>query len=154
VSRRFATGCIVAGTPIAIVDAWLSMQAMFGFLVPHNLLSYTVVVFCGMFFTSFIVISEASGKRKEWFGDISHKFLAAAAWVTIFLVDTGTSILCAIRYGMLGHPFNHRIEISKLVFKSSNWPMTSVYVAFVVVFLLGCILLGRAFETLLHGDND
>lgn len=149
-SRGFAIGCIVAGAPIAVIDAWLSMQAMFGILDPRNFLSYAVAIFGGMFFTAFIVLSEAFGKRRDWFAHIGRKFPGFAIWLTLFLVDTGTSILCAIWYGLLGYSFNTRIEISELTYKPGNWPLTSIYIAFVVVSLGCCILLGRAFETMLE----
>ena len=167
--REIAIGCIVAGIPIAIIDAWLSMQAMFGILDPRNFLSYTVAIFGGIFFTAFLVLSEASGKRKEWFGNASKKLkeiiimlvlisidkvTRIMRWLVLFSVDTGTSILCAIWYGLLGNPFNRRIEVDQIKFDPNNWPLTSIYVVFVIVSLGCCILLGRAFESMLEKENS
>jgi hypothetical protein len=141
-NHRTATVWIVAGVPVAIIDAWLSMQAMFGILDPRNFLSYTVAVVSGMFFTTFAVLSETFGMRKN--------ILGLLAWVVLFIVDMSTSVLCAVWYGLFGHPFSQRIQISRIRFDPSHWPLTSIYIAFVVLAALGCIQLGRAFETLLE----
>jgi hypothetical protein len=145
-SRKSAVIWAIGGVPVAAIDAWLSMQAMFGILNPRNFLGFAVAFAAGIFFTAFAVLSETFGMRRKPFG-----FLA---WTLILVVDMGTSILCAIWYGQFGNPFSRRIQISEIRFDPDNWIYSGIYIAFVVAFAWGCIQLGRAFETLLNSARS
>jgi hypothetical protein len=132
---------ITAGLPITLLDAWLSMQAMFGLLAPRNPVMWVTAVVVGVFFTAFAVMAETLGMRRRLPGKL--------LWAVIFAVDMATSVLCAVWYGQLHHSFKSRIMVSQIHFVPGNWVFTFIYLMLVVIAAGGCIQLGRAFETLL-----
>jgi len=138
--KKNAVIWIVLGMPVATIDLWLSIQAMFGILDPGNFLGYVVVVIAGAFFTTFAVLAEVIGMRDKAFGLLF--------WFIIFVIDMATSGLCAIWYGQFGYSFSTRIRLSGIHFEASDWVTTSMYLVAVVLAAGGCIQLGRAFDAL------
>lgn len=132
---------VVFGLPLVILDAWLSVQAMFGLLNPHNPIMWAATILVGLFFTVFVVGAETAGMRRSMFG--------LFVWVIIFLIDMGTSMLCVVWYGQLHHSFKNRIILSDLRFAPGNWLFTLIYIILVIIALGACIQLGRAFKVLL-----
>lgn len=131
---------LCAGFTFAVIDAWLSMQAMFGILNPQNPIQWLVAVVIGLLFTLFAVLSEPLELRESWAGLLF--------WLAILAIDVATSVLCAIWYGLLGHSFSQRIDLSQIVFDVGNWHATSVYVVFVIITAAMCIQFGRAIKRL------
>ena len=136
---------LMVGLLLAFVDASLSLQAMFGLLVPRNLIQWAATAILGLFLTVFVVVAEMRKMRKTALG--------ALIWFVIFAFDMATNALCAIWYGQLHHSFRSRIRLQELHYTPGNWVFTTIYVLTVVICLAGCIQLGRAFNTLLKDDG-
>lgn len=134
---------LAVGLLLAFMDASLSLQAMFGLIAPRNPIQWGATVILGLFLTVFVVVAEMRKMRKSAFG--------ALVWLVVFTFDMATNALCAIWYGQLHHSFTSRIRLQELHYTPGNWVFTTIYVLTVIICLVGCIQLGRAFDTLLKG---
>jgi len=145
-SKEAATFWLVVGLVLAVIDASFSLQAMFGLIVPRNPIQWAATVILGLFLTVFVVVAEMFRMRHYAFG--------ALVWFVIFAFDMATNALCAIWYGQLHNSFRSRIMLQQLRYTPSDWVFTSVYVLTVVICLVGCIQLGRAFNALKDKDDN
>ncbi|MHA6783542.1 hypothetical protein ACVGOW_21515 [Pseudonocardia saturnea] len=65
-SNRAVLLWFVFGLPIAMIDAWLSVQSMFGLVNPTNFLGYLVAVLSGIALTAlavYVPVLRAGGRR-------------------------------------------------------------------------------------------
>lgn len=131
----------VAGFFLSIIDAWLSVQSIFGLINPSNFLGYAAAVTVGACLTLFAIyvpIVRASNPSP----------LFAALWGVAFLIDIATSVIGAIWYGVLNQPLNSRIDLSMITFAPSNWQATLIFVAFVLIVAGCCYKFGQALNAL------
>lgn len=140
-SNRAVVIWLVAGFPISVIDAWLSVQSMFGLLSPTHAIGYLVAIGAGICLTVFAVyVPIVRGQRTSP--------VLVLIWVVAFTVDVLTSILGVIWYGAIGEPLNVPINVSELHFEPANTVATITVVGFVLVVAVCCIKFGQALNEL------
>lgn len=137
-TRGKATFWLVLGFTFAVIDAWLSMQAAFGFISPRNLLQFAAAAMVGLLFTLFAVLAEPLHLRKSALGFMF--------WLIMLALDVATSMVCAVWYGQFGHAFSMQINFAEITFDPSNWQVSSIYLGLVAVTAAFCIKFGQAID--------
>jgi hypothetical protein len=140
-SERAIILWFVAGFPIAVVDAWLSVQAMFGLIHPANGLGYLVAISSGIALTVFAVyVPIVRGSRPS--------IILVVVWLVALGIDILTSIIGAIWYGVLGKPLGSAVDFSAVYFEPANWLETLLFVGFVLALAFFCVKFGQALNAL------
>ncbi|MDV7989306.1 hypothetical protein [Rhodococcus sp. IEGM 1374] len=140
-TKNVAFVWIFLGMPIAVLDAWLSMQSLFGIVGPKNLLGYFMVGSLGVAFTAFAVLGSALPSVRE-------NLFFLLIWLAIFLVDVVTSVFGGIWYIQFAKPLNSQIRIESIEFDITNWASTSVILVIIALAAWGCIKMGEAARVL------
>lgn len=131
----------VAGFPIAVVDAWLSVLAMFGLIEPTNAVEWLVAVTAGIAMTAYaIYVPIVRGSRTSP--------LLVLVWLLALGIDLVTSVIGVIWYGVLGEPLGSAVDFSEIYWEPSNWLVTSLFVGFVLALAAFCVKFGQALNAL------
>jgi hypothetical protein len=131
---------LLAGFPISVVDAWLSIQSTAGMMHAIDPVTYVMAALVGLSLTGFAVFLPTLKQ--------GHDSVAFSAfWFTLTLIDVGTSVVGTIWYGMLHQPFTQPVDFSLLRFVPGNWLMTLLFVAFVVLVAWCCVMFGKAIQS-------
>jgi hypothetical protein len=132
---------LVAGIPLALVDAWLSIQSMAGVFNPANPIGTAAAVVTGVAMTLIAVVLPMHLAR-------NNSLLLRLFWVFVGVADLASSILGMLWYGVMRKPLKEQIDFHKMHFKPEKSGLTAVSIGFVLLLLFGCIQLGRALD---HG---
>lgn len=147
-SNRWVTFWLWAGFPFVCIDAWLSIQSVFGIFDAVNPLGYTLAALAGAVLTGLSV-----------YGPILYReritFLAVALWLIALAIDVASSILGAIWYVVIGQPLNSWINFAELRYEPANTSATVVAALVVLAVALACVMFGKALRALekRHQEN-
>lgn len=144
-SKPWALVWVPFGFVVSIIDAWLSVQSLFGIMNPNNALGYTGAAVVGISLTGFAIYAPIVLEARR-----SSAFLIA--WMTLCVLDIGTSIVGAMWYGLMAQPLNAPIQFSYIEFAPGNWVQTLGYIAFVLIVAGVCVQFGRALKLLMKKD--
>jgi hypothetical protein len=145
--RSTAVWVVPFGFTVSVVDAWFSIQSIAGVIKADDPLGLTVACVVGLSLTGFAVFLPV-------LRDAFHSLPWGLLWFVLTVVDLGTSVAGAIWYGVMDKPFTEPINLGKIAYNPDKLASTLIWLAFVILIAVACVVLGHAILALSRKPKD